>query len=118
MSNTTTLTLVFRIVKDVVPPARADRRQCTQADLDRLDAHLNGDGDCLSLEGGRFNLVDEQWSTPDLLNGRLYVQFEVEVEGWEDDDMDDDALAAEVYDAAILHLPEGLDVASLEVTTD
>ena len=111
MPDTTTIHLVFTIMRD-------DGLPCTPDDLTMLDDHLGDDGDCLSLEGGRFILADEHWSTPDLLNGKLHVEFEVEVEPIEGDDICSAGLASEVYDAAILHMPDGLDVVKLTATCD
>ena len=110
MPDTTTIHLVFTIMRD-------DGLPCTPDDLLMLDDHLGDDGDCLSLEGGRFILADEHWSTPDLLNGKLYVEFEVEVEPEDDDDdMSPSAMRKAVHDAAILYMPDFLCVTDLDAT--
>lgn len=110
MPDTTTISLVFYVTRD-------DGLPCTCDDLLMLDDHLGGDGDCLSLEGGRFDIVNEYWSTPDLIGTSLVVEYEVEVEPEDEDDhMSPAALCKEVQDAAILHMPDYLCVSKLEAT--
>lgn len=109
MTTTATIDLVFRVTRD-------DGLPCTCDDHIMLDDHLGEDGDCLSLEGGRFILNDVRWSTPDWLNGALYVSFEVEVESYEGDNLCPEALLSEAYEAAILHMPDYLQVNRLTAT--
>jgi hypothetical protein len=107
--TTTTIALVFYVGRD-------DGLPCTCDDLLMLDSHLGDDGDCLSLEGGRFIVGDIRWSTPELIGTRLVVEFEAEVEPWDGDEMSPAALCSEVHDAAILHMPDFLDVEDLRAT--
>jgi hypothetical protein len=111
MPDTTTINLVFYVIRD-------DGLPCTCDDLLMLDSYLGDDGDCLSLEGGRFIVGDIRWSTPELVGTRLVVEYEVDVEAYDGDDMTPAALCLEVYDAAILGMPDGLDVSKLNATCD
>ncbi len=106
---TTTVDLVFRIM-------RADGGATTIADARRLGSFLDDDGDALSLEGGRFILADVRGDDPQVFCGRLSVSFEVDVDAYEGDDMSPEALVAEVYEAAILLLPDEYEVADLVAT--
>ena len=108
-TNTTTIDLVFRIM-------RADGGRTTIADARRLGSFLDDDGDALSLEGGRFILADVRGDDPQVFCGRLSVSFEVDVEAYDGDDTTPEGLLAEVYDAAILLLPDEYEVADLAAT--
>jgi len=109
MPDTTTIALVFYVTRD-------DGKPCTCDDLLMLDDHLGDDGDCLSLEGGRFIVGDIRWSTPDIIGTTIVVEFEVEVEPYEGDDMSPAALCLEANNAGILYMPDFLCVSKLEVT--
>jgi len=109
MPDTTTIALVFYVTRD-------DGKPCTCDDRTMLDDHLGDDGDCLSLEGGRFTIADERWSTPDIIGTTIVVEFEVEVEPYDGDDMSPAALCKEVNDAAILYMPDYLLVSKIEAT--
>lgn len=109
MTDTTTIHLVFTIM-------RTSGGKCREADRDRVDRLLSDDGECLALEGFGFDVGDIQWSTPDLLNGNVYVEFVVEVDSYDEEGMSPEGLRRAVFNAAILHLPAGLDVTDLDAT--
>lgn len=108
---TTTINLVFRVTRD-------DGLPCTCDDLLMLDDHLGGDGDCLSLEGGRFDVVSVKPIEPTItgFGGFLTAAFDVEVEACDGDDMSPSELCAKVHDAAILHMPDFLVVEDMRAT--
>lgn len=109
MSNTTTINLSFRVVRE-------DGQTGTVDDARAIGRFLGDDCDALYLEGGRFILDDVRGDDPQVFLGRLEVTFEVDVSPYDGDDKSPAELAHEVDEAAVLNLPEGYEVAKLTVT--
>lgn len=96
--------------------SRADRKPATVDDARQLGEFLEADGDALSLEGGRFILDDvRDDGCPRVVGGKLSVSFEVDVSAYDGDEIDAAGLAFEVYEAAIILLPDDYEVARLTV---
>lgn len=89
----------------------------TVDDARRLGSFLDDDTDALSFEGGGFILDDVWYDDPQCFMGRLELSFTVRATKLsEDSKITDDELRQMINDSAILYLPNGYEVKTLETT--